>query len=263
MEELIKSFRLGVVQVFGLIVPGLALLPSFAYLLCLEQRTDKCFVLPNWGSHRIEFAAAVLTLAYVLGFIVRLIPMESLDWLSRGWLNRVGKWRGRDKALPLNGPYPYKNLAEVLEMRGLGPLCEYVTWGDRGGRGQINSLKLLVASKNQTLANSLASIEASIRMMFGLFITGLTALGVLIGSQLSGQWPADSMILFWLLVATITCSLFVIFNTFTQMRYTELAKLLMALKLCAAEEDTAVDNVIESFKNPQQSFSATDKRKEP
>ena len=266
MEELIKSFRLGVVQIFGILVPGLALLTCLAYPIWLSQGAgDSLLLLKDWKSHRIEVAAGALTLAYVLGFVIRLIPTEWLDYFSIGWRNR----RQKGESPRLIGDYPYANFQDILSYAGLKGLSRYVKWtkdGPRPTRAQVNSLKLLVASENPNLASALASTEANIRMMFGLFVAGFAALGVLVGSLLfqgimGGSWQ-QPIRGFWMLLVAIVFSLFMILLTFTSTRCTELVRLMTALRVCAAKRGSAVDSVMSEFEYSEDAEKDAESKKQ-
>jgi hypothetical protein len=242
MDELVKSFRLGVVQIFGIMVPGLVLLASLAYALLGGNHLDWGI---DWKSYRIEVAAGVMILSYLLGFIVRLIPMDSLDFFASLWLKlRLfvrRKWNRRPQ-----GFYPYRNLKDLLRADGLKGLESYVLWGpdkEQEARSPVNALKLLVANESQVLASALASSEANIRMMFGFFVAGTVALVVLIWTKPTSFLP---------LAVVISLSLFWILHTFTQTRYNELVKLLTALKVCSKGKDSVVDQVMLALRCPEQ-----------
>jgi len=238
MNELLKSLRLGAVSVFGILVPGLAVLTSLAYLFRSEQRALCEDILGmSCASRRLEVAVAVLTLAYVFGFVVRLIPMDWLDTLSR-WAQNLGK-RPKTKLLDR---YPYSNVRSVLEECGLTGLADYVTWEKRPARSHVSCLKLLVMERSPVLANSLASVEAHIRMMFGVFVAGAIGLGVVLWKQ-----PLHA---YWLLLVTIGSTQAIIIWTFNRTRYSELVKLLAALKLCAIKREETVEKMIAALQAP-------------
>jgi hypothetical protein len=100
---------------------------------------------------------------------------------------------------------------------------------DQPARSPVNLLKMVVAKESPRLAGTLASVEANIRMMFGVFVAGLVAL---VGLWCEGAWKGHR-----LPIVVIVSGLLVILHTFTQTRYSELSRLLMALHLCAQRKD--------------------------
>jgi hypothetical protein len=249
VDEFVKSLRLGVVQIFGIIVPGLVVLASLVFLAHVAGACGSCGFTVAWSSHRVEVAAGVLTAAYILGFIVRLVPMELVDRFSRRWLER----RLGPEMESLKGQYPYENLRAVLAQDGMPELAAYVSWHEKNMnpvRARINSLKLIVANESEVLGAAMATAEANIRMMFGTFVAGLVALLVLVCSFVAPtRWtcyPVARLVL----VALILCSLLLIVMTFTQTRYNELVRLLTAVKICVAKNDV-VTRVVEQVVGKQ------------
>lgn len=254
MDGLIKSFRLGVVQIFGLVVPGFVIMAALAYPLHLADHLEIGKLLVAWQSYRIEFVVALLTLAYILGFVVRLIPMDWFDAVCRVWmkvrvwfrLRYFGKYykqpTGKDgcaRLIALKGSYPYRNLKNALDSDGLQPLSTYVKWDESSqpSRSLINALKLVVANESPISAGRVTSIEANIRMMFGIFVGGSVGL---VGLWIYG--PPGS----WRFLVAIGCVLCSILHTFTQTRYSELVALLTAVTVCAGKSDSGVHGLIRS-----------------
>src|SRR3954451_21455608 len=142
MLEFIRAFRLGVINLFGIAVPGflvlflpamglgLPLVAGAARLGGYSPATAAAVFVENKG----VLVAVTIVLSYVAGYILRLISPDQLDKRSAQHAIRVMKeqssvpkavdefaaWPCQDEQ---TDKYPYLHLREYLTRRGLAYLA--------------------------------------------------------------------------------------------------------------------------------------------
>lgn len=236
MNDILRSFRLGIINVLGVILPGL----MFLFLLFFGCLMPVVLLLGNVQSDitldhlpplgRIPDSAAVLiaaVLAYVIGYIFRLSTPDDLDKKSAALViakMKVEKgsetaaaddhWPYREES---DNKFPYFYFKDYLEHREHHDLARHVKWNEKvRSKTFVNEMKLETALRCPQLASIIDSNEAHIRLLFGTWlaclhsrkfiIAGLVlsacsmALesGLLICSASAHHFPTSSLI--WLLI---------------------------------------------------------------
>jgi hypothetical protein len=206
MNEMIKSIRVGTVDFFGILVPGLLavvmcsigfFIPLFLLILDLTRVHANGVVLDStW----VVFTLFVIVVfSYVLGYILRLSSPDELDKISaRKVVARESKINDHFPMdeWPFNpenpiDKYPYFNFRNYLIRRGHAHLTkDLVTWGsdekamngelwpDKGKGGQpvkitkrskstVNKMKIDIRMYCPELTGLLEGKEGHIRLMAG------------------------------------------------------------------------------------------------
>lgn len=180
ISEGLQGMKLGVVALFGIVVPGIwfwaASLFYLTYSLGGESLADVAATF-----HNLSFAGpyAAWTIGfvviYVTGSVLRILPPDTPD----SWSLR--KVRARDTEARIEWPdrFPYRSLPTYLRTRGLRGLAAMVPWdtGEDGKRTPLglrsktflHFVKLFITLHNPSLANHLARQEAFIRLLSGVF----------------------------------------------------------------------------------------------
>lgn len=205
MMELFRFFRLGVIGLVGITVPGILmlLLASLGLLIPMSVLIlHVCHLLLGlddgaiWQSVATVYEgnrALIITLvvvgAYVAGYTLRLSTPDDLDLLSA---RRVIAQMGRDQATtpanaakadawPYRGEpdnkYPYLHFREYLLKRQLPELAALVKWGYAGQEGHsddskrtktlVSMMKLDILDRSRELSAIVESNEAHVRLVFG------------------------------------------------------------------------------------------------
>ena len=214
MIEIFKMFRLGIVNLLGVIFPGILVLFFIAYslglpvisiTLQLNEALGCTNPSPNWHgllmlceANRILLSIVLLIAAYVVGYAIRLYSIDDLDCKSarhvlQQWAtcdDPEGVQWAKDDAwvthCEKDDRYPYYYFKEYLEKRGLTHVASLVTWGSNGsGRGKrtktiINMMKLDVSQKRPELSANIESNEAHVRLLFGSWRAIQTSLPIMI-----------------------------------------------------------------------------------
>jgi len=207
MNEMIKSIRVGSVDFFGILIPGLLVIvvcgfgffiPIFLLILDLTGATNVPWTVTD--STLIVFILFVLiVLSYVLGYILRLSSPDELDKISAKYViereKKISRYFNEDEwPYDFNDPldkYPYFNFRNYLQRRGHTHLTkDLVTWGPdekvmngefwpatgMGGKptkitkrskSTVNKMKIDIRMYCPELTGLLESKEGHIRLMAG------------------------------------------------------------------------------------------------
>ena len=207
MAGILRSFRLGIINLLGVTVPGLIVL----FLVCVgclapvvlliqDLTTDTAVAIksglteiPPVGAVPPAIAVStVLVLAYIVGYIFRLSTPDDLDLISAK--HAIHKMGGVDAAKndhwvhygELDNKFPYFHFSDYLQHRKHGELLPHVDWdAARRSKTSVNKMKLETSVRSPQLSAIIESNEAHIRLLFGtwlaarlcfpLVVIGLTA----------------------------------------------------------------------------------------
>jgi hypothetical protein len=207
MDELVKSIRIGTVDFFGIVIPGVLLITMLlvgAFMPLVTIIMDVSMVSVCWqelvSQNMVLILFALVILAYVFGYILRLSSPDELDKISADYVidEEVDKTINIEKdGWPYNRDnklekYPYSKFREYLQKRGHRELTEkLVTWGEdenpapdatwpdeKDGDGNpipmtkrskttVNKLKMKVRIHSSELSGLIESKEGHIRLMAG------------------------------------------------------------------------------------------------
>ena len=206
MSDFLRSFRLGIINLLGITVPGIVFLffllvgvisPAYVLLQQLIILVDPTIVLPDLtklaplGQLSPTFLALLaLVLAYVIGYIFRLSTPDDLDRESKKYVLESEKeknlirdqwpYRGEEENATEENKFPYFYFREYLEHRGHSDLAELVKWSSQTEGGEketfprsktsVNRMKIETAMRCPTAAAIIESNEAHIRLMFGVWL---------------------------------------------------------------------------------------------
>jgi hypothetical protein len=192
MGDILRSFRLGVINILGVTVPG----PIVLFLICMGflapvilliqdiAKDDAAKIqsgipeIPPVGNVPPTIGvSAILILAYIIGYIFRLSTPDVLDHISA---KRVIKKMGgvaeakRDH-WPHHGEpgnkFPYFHFRDYLKYRKHGELAKYVDWDKhRRSKTSVNKMKLETHIRSPRLSAIIDSNEAHIRLLFGTWL---------------------------------------------------------------------------------------------
>ncbi len=205
--EYVRSFRLGIIDLLGITVPGMLILlilslslavPFLAVVSVIGESSDAISVASIWESMSSFYEAAkvllwlgLILISYIVGYIIRLSTPDYLDKVSaervvEEWEDDLDHADGespQEDKWPYQGEsdnkFPYFHFRDYLVARGFGEnLAKLATWGnqkvapDVGKRSKtiINMMKLDIAIKKPDLAAIIESNEAHIRLMSGTWI---------------------------------------------------------------------------------------------
>lgn len=192
MIEILRALRLGVVNLFGIAVPGFLLLfllvlgflvPGIAAALHVAGPVRGPLSAAS-SSVAVAVIVAVI-LSYVVGYILRLSSPDELDLVSAKKVlaqmdaEDIDQWpfRGDEKE-----KWPYFHLRAYLKARHLEHLLYLVKWGpDQAVKGAsttgkrsktaVNSMKLEISLRSPALAAAVESNEAHVRLMSGTWLS--------------------------------------------------------------------------------------------
>ena len=156
MIDVIRSFRLGIINLFGIVIPGVFLLATLLYgiffpvLIVVAQLLDTVYLSETKDTPTLTYLSQLfeanavfiilgfLITAYIVGYLVRLMTVDQLDEVS------ARKIRDRPSKVAVDearsGPglyydpddktdnYPYKRFRQSLEDRGMKKLAKMVKW---------------------------------------------------------------------------------------------------------------------------------------
>jgi len=179
--EGLQGIRLGVVALFGIIVPGLwfwaAAVFYLAYMFGAESLSDIQSAVRAAESYLGLYLAWTVgfIVIYVTGSVLRILPPDTPD----SWSLRRVKARDIESHIEWADRFPYKSLPAYLRKRGLDGLAALVPWDTGADDDQepsgtrsktfLHFIKLYIALCNPQLANHLARQEAFIRLLSGVF----------------------------------------------------------------------------------------------
>lgn len=188
--DYLRAFSLGVINVFGVAVPGFLVLffPAvglFAPSLALAIHASGA----DWQGAGALLArynppllagTVLVVLSYVAGYILRLTSPDKLDLRSA---QHVLAELGEDerKVWPYQGDrgdkFPYFHLRKYLEARGLKELVPHVPWGPdsdsetaKRSKTAIHQMKLDILLASPGLTALVDSNEAHIRLLAGTWL---------------------------------------------------------------------------------------------
>lgn len=190
--ESIQGLRLGVVALFGIVVPGIWFWATAVFYLYYllggetlgEMQGGSDWLRSFFGTSVAWIVASLVV--YVTGSVLRILPPDAPDSLSLRTA-RISDPKGR---IDPSDRFPYASLPQYLRVRGLHGLAALVPWdtgsgGDRKAVGQrsktfIHFVKLYIAVGNPQLSNQLARQEAFIRLLSGVCYAVLLSIPLLI-----------------------------------------------------------------------------------
>lgn len=177
----LQGIRLGVVALFGIVVPGLWFWATtvffLSYMLGSESLADVQTAAKTAEAHFGPYLSWTVgfIVIYVTGSVLRILPPDTPD----SWSLRRVKARDIEARIEWPDRFPYKSLPAYLRNRGLRGLATLVPWDtgpddDQEPSGQrsktfLHFIKLYIALKHPQLANHLARQEAFIRLLSGVF----------------------------------------------------------------------------------------------
>ncbi len=203
LPELVRGVRLGVVTVFGILVPGMWfwMTMSVSFVSITDEETlVHLLELPLPTNHPMVAWLMGFVLVYVIGCVLRAISPNALDANSirclrgkaflkalpvrilSGLLRSVSKVDGV-RILPVNSPkdswliqsrerFPYKSLPEYFEQMGVPGFIDFVPWGkEKSGKCStvwVNTSKIWVSVRNAELGDFLWREEAFVRSLSGV-----------------------------------------------------------------------------------------------
>ncbi|HMB21266.1 MAG: hypothetical protein ACM33V_06150 [Chloroflexota bacterium] len=207
MDELVKSIRVGAVDFFGIIIPGILLIamyiigffvPILFLIMDISNATIKWQEL--YAQNATLFAFILVIFSYVLGYILRLSSPDKLDKESAEIVIEEEKKLNQDfddDGWPYNlknkkEKYPYSRFREYLKKRGhLELLQELVTWcpdeelkegavwddithpdgtpipKTKRSKSAVNEMKMKIRLQCPELSALIESKEGHIRLMAG------------------------------------------------------------------------------------------------
>jgi hypothetical protein len=248
IAEGLHGIRLGVVALFGIVVPGFWFWATAVFYLAYmfgghsladvksASQTGELFLGSYW------LWTGVCVVVYVTGSVLRILPPDKPDSWS------LWKVKSRDVEFRIEWPdrFPYKSLPAYLRNRGLHGLAALVPWdtgasGDRQISGMrsktfLHFMKLYIALHNPALANHLARQEAFIRLLSGVFYAVLLSTPIFaLGLVAQRTWnelatvSAGVLVFNWLIV-------YGILHAFHYQRLRELVMMLSAYFLVGPTE---------------------------
>jgi hypothetical protein len=206
MNDIVKTIRVGTVDFFGVIVPGILVIAMcglgfLAPMLSLIMDVSDVPFDPSSVAPNVVIIAVIslVVFAYVLGYILRLSSPDELDRISARHVITEEKKMGTNLSADdwpynpedRNDKYPYFNFRNYLIRRGHEHLTrELVTWGhdddssagktwlDKGAdkkpvkitkrsKSTVNKMKMSVRLHCPELNGLLESKEGHIRLMAG------------------------------------------------------------------------------------------------
>src|SRR5262245_40341739 len=146
MIQILQAFRIGVVNLFGITVPGFLLL-FFSFFGLLVPMINMALHIShsNWGGfldfyqkNTFVIIAITLIISYVAGLILRLSSPDELDKVSGEVVLHSFENNPEEKDVwpytgKLDDKFPYFNFRKYLEARALNHLLEFVSWGPDPG----------------------------------------------------------------------------------------------------------------------------------
>lgn len=192
MTTILRSFRLGIINLIGVTVPGLIVLflVCFGYLapvvLLIQDLTtgpDEAIAsgFPNIPPIGIVSPAiavsAILVLAYIIGYIFRLSTPDDLDRISTKYaIKKMGGVKAAydDHWVHHGEPknkFPYFHFSDYLNHRRHYELVPHVDWDEEvRSKTSVNKMKLTIGIRSPQLSAIIESNEAHIRLLFGTWL---------------------------------------------------------------------------------------------
>lgn len=214
MIEFLRAFRLGVVNLFGVAIPGFLLIflfvlgfvmPTMAIVLHMSGISLNAI---NPFSYNPTFIAAIMIIfSYVAGYILRLMTPDKLDKVSAKKVieglpekeKDIWPIRIEDYEQNTDNKYPYFYMREYLEARDFKYLLELVKWGPdnsinngqenrtKRSKTAVNKMKLDISLYCDDLAANVESNEAHVRLMSGTWLAIKANLALIfVGASIAG-----------------------------------------------------------------------------
>ncbi|HEX2768108.1 MAG TPA: hypothetical protein VHN12_02385 [Geobacteraceae bacterium] len=201
MPELLRTFRLGAINLFGVTIPGfiLLLISGIGFLLptlflVFAHYNRLSTIEDAWYEYKWIIFVVIILLAYVSGYILRLTSPNKLDHISAHSMentkeqSEVWNYKYEDEK------FPYSGLKDYFNNHGHNDLSELVSWDSinkSDGNTQdlpitmctnstINRMKLDIALDCPELAAIVDSQEAHIRLMSGTWLAIRAAMPLVI-----------------------------------------------------------------------------------
>lgn len=187
MIQTLQLFRIGVINLFGITVPGFLMLMFLLLGLFIpginiatefsDLKWQIIFKIYSENTFIIIFLFIILS--YILGYILRLSSPDDLDKISaKKVLKRLTPkeqevWPYTDKPYD---KFPYYNFGEYLKARDLEHLLEHVKWGDetdntkKRSKTVVNIMKIDIMHNCSTLYSFIEANEAHIRLLSGTWL---------------------------------------------------------------------------------------------
>ncbi len=207
MFELLRALRLGIVNIFGIAIPGFIIIFFIFFGLLVPIISTTFFLIGiDWSGStkfyentKFEIFGLVVIFSYVAGYILRLSTPDDLDKVSAGQVLETlekedEKYQREEDKKEQNmwafsskknssgeyiDKYPYSNFKNYLKARNHIHLLKYVTWGEgievdektaKRSKTAVNIMKLDIIQECPELSEIVESNEAHIRLMSGTWI---------------------------------------------------------------------------------------------
>lgn len=226
--------------IFEIFVPGVFLLLNIGGVLYLSPFIDQNTkdLLLSASSSPVLGLVIAICFGYLIGILLRLLPVDLADNLSAGWLRRFSRAATKGKkheTLFASEAFPYIEYMEETSRHYLLPEAAQFykrVWAERKQTGQnkhfINFCKVLIASEDEHATFEIYAAEALTRYIAGMFYALIFAivliLVVIVSSFATGQTPSG---LIFILAAYFLAILEIIQN-FRRIRVKEVGAIFAA-----------------------------------
>ena len=261
-QDFAHGVKLGVVTVFGILVPGMWFwISACAYFVSLvdDQKMVELARLPFPTDQPFALWLTGFVLVYVCGCVFRAIDPNGLDWLSICLV----RWKRGNWLIPSGERYPYKSLPRFFEKMGVPGFERFVPWDpppektegstalpavtetrnappgeDKQKEGYtacstvwVNTSKIWVTYKHPRMGDFLWREEAFIRSLSGVaWASILSSLLALLGiTYVLFAGSSFSLFLFTITLVTNLGVLIGIVLNFHRQRLREVTKLVAAM----------------------------------
>ena len=189
MNDILRTFRLGTINLVGVTIPGLMFLllllfgciaPCLLAISYWMQVDISLTTLPPIGKVNLTLLSAVIVVvAYIAGYIFRLSTPDDLDKKSADIVLGRMKLAGDDAPAKDHWPYrgepenkfPYFHFKDYLTHRKHPELAAEVKWSEQvRSKTFVNKMKFETAVRSPQLSAIIESNEAHIRLMFGTWL---------------------------------------------------------------------------------------------
>lgn len=258
VEEGLHKVKIGVVALFGIIVPGvwfwIATIFYLHYLFGIQNINSVRVIVHSIYVSTGPYLSWILgfIIVYVAGSVLRILPPDTPD----SWSLRKVKERDVEARIEWPDRFPYKSLPQYLRTRGLHGLARLVPWdiGQKDNKkdekdvtGQrsktfIHFIKLYIALNHPQMANHLAQQEAFIRLLSGVFYAVvLSTLVLIIGGIARHSWNQLAVVAISIQIFN-TLIVYGILQAFHYQRLRELVMILSAYFLIGPSDKSPYDD---------------------
>jgi len=245
VEDILRTLRLSVVTIFGILVPGAWFcfcaslyfigLVSRGQLQSLRQTFQEIPISEHVG-WCIGFVAV-----YISGSLLRIQPPNLIDkWSLRLICRSFPSWE-----IPSAEVFPYQSLPDFFRRRGLPGFARFVPW-DRDAVNDpklcstmyVNISKMYISAKDPDLGDAVWREEAFVRMLSGVAwsalvtsaLAALCGVYVLLSMELSGiHTEPNSLMLVMLTLIANGLAFLGIIRRFHMQRIRELSAVVAAV----------------------------------